>query len=98
MMGTREISCERTGEKEEKSEGCCIREQTYGSMQRMVVLPADVTKKRRESLIFKMVSWKSRSTRQKSPQNHKQQENNALFSPFFPMTFSILFTKICSDG
>ncbi len=66
-MAIREISCERTGEKEEKSESCCIRERTYGSMPRMVVLPADVTKKRCENFIFKMVSWKSRSTRQKSP-------------------------------
>jgi len=42
---TLEISCERKGEKEEKSEGYYVRERTYGSMQRMVVLPADVTEK-----------------------------------------------------
>jgi HSP20 family protein len=39
---TLEISCERKGEKEEKSEGYYVRERMYGSMQRMVVLPADV--------------------------------------------------------
>jgi HSP20 family protein len=43
--GTLQISCERTGEKEEKSEGYHLRERTYGSMQRLVVLPADVTEK-----------------------------------------------------
>ena len=42
---TLEISCERKGEKEEKSEGYYVRERTYGSMQRMVVLPTDVTEK-----------------------------------------------------
>ena len=42
---TLEISCERKGEKEEKSEGYYVRERTYGSMQRMVVLPSDVTEK-----------------------------------------------------
>ena len=42
---TLEISCERKGEKEEKSEGYYVRERTYGSMQRMVVLPSDVTDK-----------------------------------------------------
>jgi HSP20 family protein len=40
---TLEISCERKGEKEEKSEGYWVRERTYGSLQRMVLLPADVT-------------------------------------------------------
>jgi HSP20 family protein len=40
---TLEISCERKGEKEEKSEGYWVRERTYGSLQRIVVLPADVT-------------------------------------------------------
>jgi HSP20 family protein len=40
---TLEISCERKGEKEEKSESYWVRERTYGSLQRMVVLPADVT-------------------------------------------------------
>jgi HSP20 family protein len=40
-----EISCERKGEKEEKAEGYYVRERTYGSMQRMVVLPTDVTEK-----------------------------------------------------
>ena len=38
-----EISCERKGEKEEKSEGYYVRERVYGSMQRIVTLPADVT-------------------------------------------------------
>jgi HSP20 family protein len=42
---TLEISCERKGEKEEKSEGYYVRERSYGSMQRLVVLPADVTDK-----------------------------------------------------
>ncbi len=40
-----EISCERKGEKEEKSEGYYVRERIYGSMQRLVTLPADVTEK-----------------------------------------------------
>jgi HSP20 family protein len=39
---TLEISCERKGEKEEKSEGYYVRERVYGSMQRLVTLPADV--------------------------------------------------------
>jgi HSP20 family protein len=38
-----EISCERKGEKEEKSEGYYVRERMYGSMRRIVTLPADVT-------------------------------------------------------
>ena len=42
---TLEISCERKGEKEEKSEGYYVRERIYGSMQRLVTLPADVTEK-----------------------------------------------------
>jgi len=42
---TLEISCERKGEKEEKSEGYYVRERVYGSMQRLVTLPADVTEK-----------------------------------------------------
>lgn len=42
---TIEISCERKGEKEEKSQGFSVRERTYGSMRRLVVLPADVTEK-----------------------------------------------------
>jgi HSP20 family protein len=42
---TLEISCERKGEKEEKSEGYYVRERIYGSMQRLVSLPADVTEK-----------------------------------------------------
>jgi len=40
-----EISCERKGEKEEKSEGYYVRERLYGSMQRLVTLPSDVTEK-----------------------------------------------------
>lgn len=40
---TLEISCERKGEKEEKSEGYYVRERVYGSMQRLVALPVDVT-------------------------------------------------------
>jgi HSP20 family protein len=42
---TLEISCERKGETEEKSEGYYMRERVYGSMQRLVALPADVTDK-----------------------------------------------------
>ncbi len=38
-----EISCERKGEKEEKSEGYYMRERVYGSMRRIVAMPADVT-------------------------------------------------------
>jgi len=38
-----EISCERKGENEEKSKGYYMRERMYGAMQRMVLLPADVT-------------------------------------------------------
>jgi HSP20 family protein len=44
-LRTLEISCERKGEKEEKSEGYYVRERVYGSMQRLVTLPADVTEK-----------------------------------------------------
>jgi HSP20 family protein len=40
---TLEISCERKGEKEEKSEGYYVRERVCGSMQPMVTMPADVT-------------------------------------------------------
>jgi HSP20 family protein len=42
---TLEISCERKGEKEEKSEGYYMRERVYGSMQRLITLPADGTEK-----------------------------------------------------
>ena len=42
---TLEISCKRKGETEEKSEGYYVRERVYGSMQRLVTLPADVTEK-----------------------------------------------------
>jgi HSP20 family protein len=38
-----EISCERKGESEEKSEGFYMRERVYGSMRRIVAMPADVT-------------------------------------------------------
>jgi HSP20 family protein len=42
---TLEISCERKGEKEEKSEGYFVRERVYGSMQRLITMPAEVTVK-----------------------------------------------------
>ncbi|MFA7303169.1 MAG: Hsp20/alpha crystallin family protein [Methanoregula sp.] len=38
-----EISCERKSEREEKNEGYYMRERLAGLMQRIVVLPADVT-------------------------------------------------------
>jgi HSP20 family protein len=38
-----EVSCERRGETEEKSEGYYMRERMYGTMRRIVVLPVDVT-------------------------------------------------------
>ena len=38
-----EITCERKGESEEKSEGYYMRERMYGSMRRIVAMPADVT-------------------------------------------------------
>lgn len=38
-----EISCERTGETEEKSKGYYMKERLSGSMQRVVILPTDVT-------------------------------------------------------
>jgi len=38
-----EVSCERRGEQEEKSEGYYVRERVYGTMRRIVVLPVDVT-------------------------------------------------------
>jgi HSP20 family protein len=38
-----EVSCERRGEKEEKSEGYYVRERVYGTMKRIVAMPADVT-------------------------------------------------------
>jgi HSP20 family protein len=37
------ISCERKGEKEDKSRGYYVRERVLGTMQRVVSLPADVT-------------------------------------------------------
>ncbi|MDD4136882.1 MAG: Hsp20/alpha crystallin family protein [Methanoregula sp.] len=37
------ISCERTEDKEEKSEGFYMRERISGSMSRVVALPSDVT-------------------------------------------------------
>jgi HSP20 family protein len=37
-----EVSCERKGEKEETSEGYNMRERMYGSMSRIVTMPADV--------------------------------------------------------
>ncbi len=38
-----EVSCERRGEKEEKSEGYYMRERMYGTMRRIVEIPVDVT-------------------------------------------------------
>ena len=38
-----EISCERKSEKEEKEEGYFMRERLYGTMRRVVTLPAEVT-------------------------------------------------------
>jgi HSP20 family protein len=38
-----EITCERKGESEEKSEGYYMRERMYGSMRRIVAMPVDVT-------------------------------------------------------
>jgi len=38
-----EIACERKDEKEEKAEGYYMRERMYGSMHRIVALPADVS-------------------------------------------------------
>jgi HSP20 family protein len=38
-----EISCERKSEKEEKEEGYFVRERLYGTMRRVVTLPAEVT-------------------------------------------------------
>ncbi|HNX17618.1 MAG TPA: Hsp20/alpha crystallin family protein [Methanoregula sp.] len=38
-----EITCERKGETEEKAKGYYMRERVAGSMQRVVILPADVT-------------------------------------------------------
>jgi HSP20 family protein len=38
-----EIACERKGDREEKSEGYYMRERVYGSMRRIVAMPADVT-------------------------------------------------------
>ncbi|HUW86312.1 MAG TPA: Hsp20/alpha crystallin family protein [Methanoregula sp.] len=40
---TMEISCDRKRENEEKTEGYYVRERLYGSMHRIVALPADVT-------------------------------------------------------
>ena len=42
---TLEISCEREREKEGKTEGYYVRERVYGSLYRMVAMPADVTEK-----------------------------------------------------
>ena len=38
-----EISCERKGQNEEKSKGYYMRERMYGAMQRIVLLPAEVS-------------------------------------------------------
>ena len=38
-----EISCERTAENEKKDEGFYMRERMFGTMSRLVALPADVT-------------------------------------------------------
>jgi HSP20 family protein len=40
---TLQISCERRGEQEEKAEGYYMRERRYGSMDRLIRLPVDVT-------------------------------------------------------
>lgn len=40
---TLEISCERRSEQEEKEEGYFMRERTFGSMRRTILLPKDVT-------------------------------------------------------
>jgi HSP20 family protein len=63
-----EISCERKGEKEEKSEGYYVRERVCGLMQPMVTIPADVTVEGAKAS-FKTVYWKSGLTRQKFPRN-----------------------------
>ena len=65
---TLEISCERKGEKEEKSEGYYVRERVCGLMQPMVTIPADVTVEGAKAS-FKTVYWKSGLTRQKFHQN-----------------------------
>ncbi|OPY37594.1 MAG: Small heat shock protein HSP16.5 [Methanoregula sp. PtaU1.Bin051] len=38
-----EVACERKGKKEEKSEGYYMRERVYGSLRRIITLPADVS-------------------------------------------------------
>ena len=38
-----EIACERKGDTEEKSKGYYMRERVYGTLRRIVALPADVT-------------------------------------------------------
>jgi len=38
-----EIACERKGETEEKSKGYYMRERVYGTLRRIVALPADVS-------------------------------------------------------
>jgi HSP20 family protein len=40
---TLELSCERKGEKEEEEEGYYMRERIYGSLRRLISLPAGVT-------------------------------------------------------
>lgn len=39
-----EISCERNGQNEEKSKGYYMRERMYGAMQRIVLLPTEVSR------------------------------------------------------
>jgi HSP20 family protein len=65
---TLEISCERKGEKEEKSEGYWVRERTYGSLQRIVVLPVDVTETDAKAS-FKNGVLEIRFRKSKIPQN-----------------------------
>jgi HSP20 family protein len=42
---TLQVSCERKVEKEEESEGYYMKERSYGSMDRIIDLPAEVTEK-----------------------------------------------------
>jgi HSP20 family protein len=63
-----EISCERKGEKEEKSEGYYVRERIYGSMQRWLPCPQKL-RKRTQKPGSKTGSSKSGLTRQKFPRN-----------------------------
>jgi len=67
-------------------------------MQRLVTLPADATEKDAKASFFKQCC-RSHAQQDKNFPEIAYREIKTLFSLLlFPMTFSILFAKSCSDG